>query len=215
MAIGPFIRKKFGRYERQISDAYRSIYLDVRHFIGQAQRWYPNPATILEVGCGEGVVSEHLYRAFPGAAITAIDITSRIGRLYRGPSYGVRFIRCEVERIAAAKPGSFDLVVLCDVLHHVPRASRRALLDAIRATLAPEGVFIFKDWQRSYSPIHWLCYASDRWLTGDRISFLTRDEMRESLATSFGIAALVDEVRIGPRWNNLATLVRPSPSRLY
>ena len=209
MAIGPFIRKKFGRYERRISDAYRSIYLDIENFIEQTRLWYPNPATILEVGCGEGVISERLHCAFPAAAITAIDITSRIGRLYRGPSGGVRFIRCEVEQIATANPGSFDLVVLCDVFHHVPRAFRRALLDAIRASLAPDGAFVFKDWQRSNSPMHWLCYASDRWLTGDRISFLTRDEMRDSLATSFGIAALVDEARIGPRWNNLATLVRP------
>jgi 2-polyprenyl-3-methyl-5-hydroxy-6-metoxy-1,4-benzoquinol methylase len=209
LGIGPFIRKKFGRYERQISDAYRSIYLDIEDFIGQVRRWYPNPATILEVGCGEGVISEHLHYAFPGAAITAIDITSRIGRLYRGPSDGVRFIRCEVERLAAVEPGSFELVVLCDVLHHVPRGSRRALLDAIRASVAPHGVFIFKDWQRSNSPIHWLCYVSDRWLTGDRISFLSRDEMRACLATSFGTAAIIDEVRVGPRWNNLATLVRP------
>jgi 2-polyprenyl-3-methyl-5-hydroxy-6-metoxy-1,4-benzoquinol methylase len=209
MAIGPLIRKSFGRYERQISDAYRSIYLNIDGFIGQVQRWHSSPATILEVGCGEGVISEHMYRAFPGAAITAIDITPRIGRLYRGPSDGVRFIRCEVERIAAANPGSFDLVVLCDVLHHVPRTSRRALLDAIRASVARDGAFIFKDWQRSNSAIHWLCYASDRWLTGDAISFMTREEMRGCLASSFGSAAIVDEARIGPRWNNLAILVQP------
>jgi 2-polyprenyl-3-methyl-5-hydroxy-6-metoxy-1,4-benzoquinol methylase len=209
MPIGPFIREKFGRYERQVSDAYRSIYLDIDDFVGQVRRWSSNPATILEVGCGEGVISEHLHRAFPGAAVTAIDVTSRIGRLYRGPGDGVRFIHCTAEEIAFAEPASFDLVVLCDVLHHVRCAPRRALLDAIRASLAPDGAFIFKDWQRNISPIHWLCYASDRWLTGDRISFLTRDEMRSSLAASFGAAALVDEARIGPRWNNLATLIRP------
>jgi 2-polyprenyl-3-methyl-5-hydroxy-6-metoxy-1,4-benzoquinol methylase len=209
MAIGAYIRSAFGPYERQISDAYRSIYLDVDNFIGQVRRWHSNPATILEVGCGEGVISEHLHRAFPNAAITAIDVTSRIGRLYRGPRDGVRFIQCEVERIAAAMPLSFDLVVLCDVLHHVPCASRQGLLASIRTILAPGGALIFKDWQRSNAPVHWLCYASDRWLTGDRINFMNRDEMRESLASIFGGAALVDEARIGPRWNNLAILVQP------
>jgi 2-polyprenyl-3-methyl-5-hydroxy-6-metoxy-1,4-benzoquinol methylase len=209
MASGPVIRKKFGRYERLISDAYRSIYLDIDDFVEQVRRWYPNPATILEVGCGEGVISEHLQRVFPSAAVTGIDVTSRIGRLYRGPSDGVRFIRRTAEETAFAEPASFDLVVLCDVLHHVPCVSRRALIDAIRVSLAPDGAFIFKDWQRNISPIHWLCYVSDRWLTGDRISFLTRDEMRDSLAASFGTSALFDESRIGPRWNNLAILVRP------
>ena len=52
----------------------------------------------------ERVISEYLHRAFPGAAVTAIDVTSRIGRLYRGPSDGVRFICCDVEGIAAARP---------------------------------------------------------------------------------------------------------------
>jgi 2-polyprenyl-3-methyl-5-hydroxy-6-metoxy-1,4-benzoquinol methylase len=209
MAIGPFIRRLFGRYERQISEAYRSLYLDIDEFIAQVQRWYPNPLTILEVGCGEGAVSERLHRAFPRADVTAIDISSQIGRLYRGPSQGVRFVRCDVHQIAASMPGSFDLVVLCDVLHHVPRASRQVLLNGIRALLAPGGALIFKDWQRTNAPIHWLCYASDRWLTGDRISFMTREKMREHLASSFGMAALVDETRVSPHWNNLATLVRP------
>jgi 2-polyprenyl-3-methyl-5-hydroxy-6-metoxy-1,4-benzoquinol methylase len=209
MSLGPFIRKMFGRYERQISEAYRSIYLDIDEFIDQVRRWCPDPRTVLEVGCGEGAVSERLYGAFPLADVTAIDVTSRIGRLYRGPSSGVRFIRCEAQQIAGSKPGSFDLVVLCDVLHHVPRSSRQALLCAIRRALAPGGALIFKDWQRGNAPIHWLCYASDRWLTGDKINFMSRDEMREHLASCFGAASLVAETRVSPRWNNVATLVRP------
>ena len=208
MPIGPLIRRMFGRYERQISEAYRSIYLDIDRFIEQVRRWCPDPKTILEVGCGEGAVSERLRSAFPCAALTAIDVTSRIGRLYRGPREAVRFVRCEVQQIAASNPGGFDLVVLCDVLHHVPHHSRQALLTAIRQSLAPGGALIFKDWERTTRPIHWLCYASDRWLTGDKISFMTRDEMREHLASAFGQAALAAETRIRPHWNNLATLVR-------
>jgi 2-polyprenyl-3-methyl-5-hydroxy-6-metoxy-1,4-benzoquinol methylase len=209
MGLGPFIRKMFGRYERQTSEAYRSIYLNIDAFIEQVRQWCPNPAAILEVGCGEGAVSERLHLAFPRADVTAIDVTPRIGRLYQGPSSGVRFIRCDAQQMAASRPGSFDLVVLCDVLHHVPRSSRQELLCAIRATLAPAGALIFKDWQRGSAPIHWLCYASDRWLTGDKISFMNRDEMREHLARCFGVASLVAETRISPHWNNLATLVRP------
>jgi len=101
-------------------------------------------------------------------------------------------------------------VVLSDVLHHVPLELRQGLLHAVRTALAPKGTFVFKDWQRNYTPIHWLCYASDRWLTGDRISYMTRSEMRERLALTFGEDALVGEARVGPWWNNIATLVRPS-----
>ncbi len=114
-----------------------------------------------------------------------------------------------MQEVAASEPGQYDLVVLCDVLHHVPIDLRQDLLDAIRMAMAPGGTLVFKDWQRNYAPIHWLCYASDRWLTGDRISYMTREEMRERLARSFGGAALIAEARVAPWWNNIATLVRP------
>jgi 2-polyprenyl-3-methyl-5-hydroxy-6-metoxy-1,4-benzoquinol methylase len=199
----------FGPYERQISEAYRAIYLDIDSFVELIGRWKPKANKILEVGCGEGAVTERLNAAYPGAKITAIDITPRIGRLYRGLIDDVRFLQCGVQEVAEKEPGLYDLVVLSDVLHHVPVEFRQGLLDAIRIALAPQGTFVFKDWQRNHAPIHWLCYASDRWLTGDRISYMTRDEMRERLAFSFGSAALVGEARVGPWWNNIATMVRP------
>jgi 2-polyprenyl-6-hydroxyphenyl methylase/3-demethylubiquinone-9 3-methyltransferase len=209
MNLGPFIRGLFGRYERRISEGYRSIYIDMDAFVDQMRRWKPNAKRILEVGCGEGAVTQRLRAAYSDAQITAIDITPRVGRLYQGSLDGVRFIRCRVQEVAASESGQYDLLVLCDVLHHVPIDLRQDLLDAIRRAMAPGGTLVFKDWQRNYAPIHWLCYASDRWLTGDRISYMTREEMRERLARSFGGAALIAEARVAPWWNNIATLVRP------
>jgi 2-polyprenyl-6-hydroxyphenyl methylase/3-demethylubiquinone-9 3-methyltransferase len=199
----------FGPYERQISEFYRSIYINIDAFVELVVQWKPAPNKILEVGCGEGAVTQRLNAAYPDAKITAIDITPRVGRLYRRSLSGVRFMKCTVQEIAATESGQYDLVVLSDVLHHVPLQLRQELLDAIRTALAPNGTLVFKDWQKDYAPIHWLCYASDRWLTGDRISYMTREEMRERLASSFGGGAIVAEARIGPWWNNLAILVRP------
>jgi 2-polyprenyl-3-methyl-5-hydroxy-6-metoxy-1,4-benzoquinol methylase len=208
MKPGPFIRKMFGPYERQISEAYRSIYIDIDAFVELMLQWKPRAKRILEVGCGEGAVTQRLNATYPDAKITAIDITPRVGRLYRGMPDDVRFIRCSVQEIAATEPGQYDLVVLSDVMHHVPLEFRQGLLDAVRTVLAPKGTFVFKDWRRNYTPIHWLCYASDRWLTGDRISYMTRNEMRERLAHAFGADALVAEARVAPWWNNIAILVR-------
>lgn len=209
MGVGPFIRRLFGPYEHQLGEVYRSLYIDIDALVELIRKWNPKATRILEVGCGEGAVTERLSAAYPDAQITAIDITPRLGRLYRGSIDRVRFIRCTVQEIAGSESGQFDLVVLSDVLHHVPVDLRQGLLDAIRATLAPHAAFVFKDWERNYSLIHWASYASDRWLTGDRISYLRRDEMRELLARSFGEAALVAEARVRPRWNNIAVLVRP------
>jgi ubiquinone/menaquinone biosynthesis C-methylase UbiE len=210
MKVGPFIRQMFGPYEHPISEAYRAVYLDIDAFVNLMCQWKPDANKILEVGCGEGAVTQRLNAAYPDAKITAIDITPRVGRLYQGSFDNVRFIRCGVQEVAARESAQYDLVVLSDVLHHVPLELRQGLLDAVRTALAPMGTFVFKDWQRNYTPIHWLCYASDRWLTGDRISYMTRSEMRERLALTFGEDALVGEARVGPWWNNIATLVRPS-----
>ena len=176
-------------------------------FIELMQRWKPVASEILEVGCGEGAVTERLKITYPNSKITAIDITPRIGRLYRGSRCDVEFIQTDVRDVAKKKPEHYDFVVLSDVLHHVPIESRQGLLDSIRALLAPKGSFIFKDWQRNHAPIHWLCYASDRFLTGDMIDYMTRQEMRRLLEASFGPDALVGEARIRPWWNNIATLV--------
>jgi 2-polyprenyl-3-methyl-5-hydroxy-6-metoxy-1,4-benzoquinol methylase len=209
MKLGPLVRRMFGPYERQISELYRSMYINIDALVELIARWKPTPKRILEVGCGEGAVTQRLNAVYPDAQITAIDVTPRVGRLYREALTRVRFVNCTVEEIASGEPGQYDLVVLSDVLHHVPVESRQSILDAIRTVLAPQGTLIFKDWQRNFAPIHWLCYASDRWLTGDRISYMTRDEMRERLARSFGDEALIAEARVGPWWNNLATLVQP------
>ncbi len=198
MPLGPIIRKMFGPYEHQIGDMYRSLFVDLDAFVDQMLAWKPTAARILEVGCGEGAVTERLRVKYPDASITAIDVSPRVGRLYRGSAHGVQFVRCTAQDIAAARPGEFDLVVLADVLHHVPVESRAGIFEAIKVALEPRGVFVFKDWERTCTPIHWLGYASDRWLTGDRIRYMSRVEMRERLTHSFGAAALADEARVPP-----------------
>jgi ubiquinone/menaquinone biosynthesis C-methylase UbiE len=209
MPIGPAVRRAFGPLEPWVTATYRSIYVDLDDYVDAVHAWVPDAREILEVGCGEGAVTERLARAYPHARITAIDITPRVGRLYRGPTDRVRFRQCPVQEIASEEAGRFDLAMIADVVHHVPEAFRKGLLDAVRVCLAPGGSLIFKEWERSRTPIHWMCHASDRWLTGDRVSFMSRDEARALLAQSFNESALIDERRVAPWRNNIMTLVRP------
>jgi len=209
MKLGPMIRAMFGTRERWVTDAYRRLYVNIDELAAQIRDWVPAASRILEVGCGEGAVTEKLAAAYPGAEITAIDVTPRLGRLYDGPRDRVQFIQCTVQEVAAREPGRYHMVVLCDVLHHVPLPARQDLLRAIRRSLTSGGFFVFKEWERNSTLIHWLCHASDRWLTGDRVSYMTCGEIREHLARSFGDRALVAQVRLRPWYNNLAILVRP------
>ena len=210
MSIGGAIRRLFGPFERQITERYRAIYVDVDAYAAGLAAWAPDPRRILEVGCGEGAVSERLAAVYPNAEIAAIDITPNVGRLYAGPPGRVRFAQMTVEAFAAQENGKFDLIVLADVLHHVPPGSlRRSILETIKALLSDGGHLAFKEWERTRTPIHWLGYLSDRWITGDRISYMSGEEIRTQLTDVFGLGSIRAEARVRPWRNNISLLVRP------
>jgi len=97
--------------------------------------------------------------------------------------------------------------LLSDVLHHVPDELRLPILTAIEECLALGGVFLFKDWERRTTPIHWLGYAADRWLTGDRIHFLRMHEARALIERALPHGVIAASERIRPWRNNYAMLI--------
>jgi ubiquinone/menaquinone biosynthesis C-methylase UbiE len=208
MALGPTIRRLFGPFERDIANVYRDIFIDLSDWVEAIGLWAPHPDRILEVGCGEGAMTDRLCARYPDAEITAIDVTPRLGRLFRGDRRRVEFIQARAEEIAETRPSAFDLVILSDVLHHVPAPARDSLLEAIRRSMAPSGVFAFKEWVRDNTLIHWACEASDRYLTGDSVSYLSASEVERLLGSHFGDGALVHERRIRPWTNNMAIRVQ-------
>jgi 2-polyprenyl-3-methyl-5-hydroxy-6-metoxy-1,4-benzoquinol methylase len=208
MPIGPAVRRMFGRHEYRIAALYRGIFIDLDAYAARIGEWIPNARRILEVGCGEGAVTERLARLYPDAEILGIDIMPAVGRLYRGPITRVRFREATVQSVALEAPGGFDLVILSDVLHHVPLALREEILAAVRACIAPGGVLLFKDWERTATPIHWLCHAGDRWLTGDRVSYLRKPQAEAMLTRAFGRPPIVAQAWVRPWRNNFAMLAR-------
>jgi 2-polyprenyl-3-methyl-5-hydroxy-6-metoxy-1,4-benzoquinol methylase len=204
MALGPFIRKLFGPHERNIAEIYRRLFVDLNQFASVLHTWVPNPRRVLEVGCGEGAMTERLARVYPSASITAIDICPTIGRLYGGPRECVQFLQRTIAEIAASHPASFDLVILADVIHHVPLDQRIALLESIRAALAPSGVFVFKDWLRTETPIHAVVVILERYVTGDKVSYFSHAEIIALSRQVFGDGSIADHATISPWRNNLA-----------
>ena len=208
MHPGPRIRRLFGPYEGVATEAYRKLFINLDEFSSILRGWVSNSTRILEVGCGEGAFTERLVAAYPEAEITAIDISPNLGRLFRGASTHVRFLRKTVEDVAREEAASFDLAVLCDVLHHVPPDLRGSLLSAIDEALAPGGSLAFKDWAPSFSPIHWLCVMSDRYLTGDVVQFCSASSAKALLQSVFGHNAIRREALVRPWKNNVAFLIR-------
>ncbi len=210
MRPGPLIRRLFGPYERGVAESYRRIFVNLDELAALMRRWVPQAQKILEVGCGEGAMTERIARTYPAAAVTAIDISPNVGRLFCGKTSNLTFSQETVVDLAGREPESFDLVVLADVIHHVPMGARRSLIGAIDQAMAPDGSLFFKDWIVSASPIHWLSDMSDRYLTGDDVAYCTMEGFQALVTTTFGPDTIRNISTVRPWRNNVAVLVRRS-----
>jgi 2-polyprenyl-6-hydroxyphenyl methylase/3-demethylubiquinone-9 3-methyltransferase len=200
----------FGPFEHEVTEIYRRFFVDLDEFAELIHAWVPRAHRILEVGCGEGAMTERIVKTYPGASITAIDISPKVGRLFRGDASAVTFCQETVESVASREPASFDLVVLADVMHHVPIEARGSLLLAINQSLAPGGSLLFKEWVVSASPVHWACYFTCRYLTGDNVAYYTARGITTMLTGLFGPDAIRQVGTVRPWRNNVAFLVQHS-----
>lgn len=213
MGIGPLVRRAFGRHERRISEMYRGIFVDLDAFVASIQANVAMPATVLEIGCGDGMVTERLARAFPDSILTGIDICAQPGRLFRGDRSRVRFLRTSPEELTAADTARYQLLIISDVLHHVPHQQWQHFLAGAAQLLDQCGTLVLKDWVREPTPIYALGYLSDRLITADRIRYPAETELKSIAERTFGVGALRFEFRVRPWHCNLALGISPQAGR--
>lgn len=211
MGIGPLIRRAFGRHERRISEIYRGIFVDLDAFVASIRRNVPVPTTVLEIGCGDGMVTERLARAFPESSLTGIDICAEPGRLFGGDRSRVRFLRTSPQELRAAETMRYQLLIISDVLHHVPYQQWQQFLASAAQLLENGGIVVLKDWVREPTPVYALGYLSDRLITADRIRYPEERELKSIAERTFGSGALRFEFRVRPWHCNLALGISPKP----
>lgn len=136
-----------------------SLYSQVAGQIGQ--RWQQDaerlsaglPAELgqraLDVGCGSGVWSLTLAKRRPKLQITGLDFPAVLDSFVHGAdSAGLRerihllpgdAFRCELA------PGSFDLVVIANVLRLEPESRAQALLGRMADAVSPSGALLIVD----------------------------------------------------------------------
>lgn len=100
------------------------------------------PMTVLEVGCGEGHLTQRLAQRWPGSEVRVIDVSERAVRRARervgsAASFEVTDVRAWARSYAGPPVG---LVVMTDVLYYLgSRAHVRRALRRVRPHLAPGG----------------------------------------------------------------------------
>jgi len=207
MGVGTAVRHRLGWFEIPAANAYRAVFINLRVLAERVATVVP-AKRILEVGCGDGSLATQLTRVYPEAEYLGIDIAPTAGRLFRGARDRAQFNTMSVQDLAAQRPDPFDLVLLVDVVHHVPVGHRDEVLRHSADLVRPGGFLMVKEFARNTSPYYWLTYAADRYVTGDKsVSFLTLPEARalvDSLDDFHGVAVS----RIPPAHNNVLFALR-------
>lgn len=104
---------------------------------------------VLDLCCGEGLLTEALLRALPGVTVHAYDGSESMLETTRRRSEAADRLRTRVIDLAARDWREFDpplrAVVSSLAIHHLDDAGKRALFADLRAALAPGGVFVLAD----------------------------------------------------------------------
>lgn len=166
----------------------------VRHFARAKGDLRPlTGLSILDVGCGGGLVSEPLARL--GAKVTGIDPTTdsiAVARRHaEAQGLAIDYRTSSVEALEAAG-ATFDAVVCMEVIEHVP--DQAAFVRSLGALVRPGGALIMSTLNRTWKSYALAIIGAEYvlgWLprgTHDWNRFVTTDELGRYLADA-GFAA--------------------------
>jgi 2-polyprenyl-6-hydroxyphenyl methylase/3-demethylubiquinone-9 3-methyltransferase len=161
--------------------------------------------TVLDVGCGGGLLSEPLARQ--GARVTGIDLepanlaVARRHAAERGLEIDYREVAVEP---LAAEPARFDLVCVMEVVEHV--ADPDAFLQACGALVAPGGALVLATLNRTFRSfalgivaaeylLGWLPRGTHRWSRFMRPSEAARALRRSGLTIADLTGVTYDPLR--------------------
>ncbi|MDD2808806.1 bifunctional 2-polyprenyl-6-hydroxyphenol methylase/3-demethylubiquinol 3-O-methyltransferase UbiG [Rhodoferax sp.] len=109
-----------------------------------------NGKTVLDVGCGGGILTDSLARS--GAVATGIDLSTkalRIAQLHAmdAETHNVSYREISAEAMALEQPAAFDVVTCMEMLEHVPDPA--SVVQACATLVKPGGWVCFSTLNRN------------------------------------------------------------------
>jgi 2-polyprenyl-3-methyl-5-hydroxy-6-metoxy-1,4-benzoquinol methylase len=111
------------------------------------------PKSILELGCGEGYVLEAFVQGGVKAELSGVELSERAVRLARERLGTRATIEHRDARELAANGRSFDMVMMLEVLEHIPEPNQ--MLD-ILAELSREWLLLSVPWEPFFCALNFM-----------------------------------------------------------
>lgn len=203
MSVGAMARRLLGSRFQPVGEFYRSLFMDIDKIAGFLAAQLPADARCVEVGGGDGMLTNAILQRRPDVHMTMIDVAAEIGA-FLDPGLRDRVeMRADtsVNYLARAAP-PLDAIIIADVVHHVPAMERQSFFANVRRLCLASGcrVLLVKDVEPG-TPRGYLSLLSDWYVTGDR---------GVSLVPSRAMAALMRQSLAGMLAADIAT-VTPDP----
>jgi 2-polyprenyl-3-methyl-5-hydroxy-6-metoxy-1,4-benzoquinol methylase len=136
----------------------------------------PRRGSVLDFGCGYGMLSNFLALKSPGRQVLGIDLNRARVEVAKRSSKGHPEISFQLGDVRDFKGSPFDAVVMTDVLHHIDEDNVRVLLRIIRSCLSDHGTLVVLDVDRSPRRKFYTTYLIDRLLNLTRsLHYRSRD----------------------------------------
>ncbi len=126
--------------------------------------WVPTNASVLDVGCGLGLLSINLAATARPSCVHGFDINphavgvAEAAARRLASAIDVEMTFSAVRDFSEWPAGVFDVVCMVDVAHHVPRELWHVLYQAAAARVRDGGLLLYKD----MAPRPWWCGLGNR-----------------------------------------------------
>lgn len=215
---GKAVRRVLGdRLSRVAGHYYRAAFVDLHAVARAFAEAIPAGAHVLDVGGGDGEPLNYLLALRADLRVTLIDPAADTGRWLDEQHRGRVQVHAQtsLRDFIARADAMPDVVVLSDVVHHVPPPARAALFADIAAMVNHRASLrlLIKD----VEPVGaraWLGAWADRNITGDRqVAPIGRTELRALVDTSIGPNVATETALFGQDAPNYAIVFRFDQSR--